>query len=109
MPCVRQVAAKSELSAPQSPRLVRKAVRAEGATDRFEGRWEGDGHRIVRQRRGDTTDVMLDYVGYKLADLRAAYNGKVDAANLPAAESEMLKAALEAGLTAYTYLDDTPQ
>jgi arginine decarboxylase len=80
-----------------------------GDTDAIEVRCEGDGHRIVQQRRGDTTDVMLDYVGYKLQDLRDAYNGKVDAANLPAAESEMLKAALEAGLTAYTYLDDTPQ
>ena len=29
--------------------------------------------------------------------------------NLPAAEGDALKAALEAGLTAYTYLDDTPQ
>ncbi len=80
-----------------------------GDTDAIEVRCEGDGHRIVQQRRGDTTDVMLDYVGYKLQDLRDAYNGKVDAANLPAAESAMLKAALEAGLTAYTYLDDTPQ
>ena len=80
-----------------------------GDTDAIEVRCEGDGYAISQQRTGDTTDVMLDYVGYKLADLRAAYNGKVDAANLPAAESEMLKAALEAGLTAYTYLDDTPQ
>lgn len=52
---------------------------------------------------------MLDYVGYRLADLRREYAAKVDAAHLSAAESEALKAALEAGLTAYTYLDDTPQ
>jgi arginine decarboxylase len=37
---------------------------------------------VERSRRGDTTDVMLDYVGYKLQDLRDAYNGKVDAAHL---------------------------
>ena len=80
-----------------------------GDTDAIEVRCEGDGYAIGQQRRGDTTDVMLDYVGYKLADLRAAYADKVDAANLPADESEALKAALEAGLTAYTYLDDTPQ
>jgi arginine decarboxylase len=79
-----------------------------GDTDAIEVRCEGDGHRIVQQRRGDTTDVMLDYVGYRLEDLRRTYNDKVDAANLPAAESAMLKAALEAGLTAYTYLDDSP-
>ncbi len=51
---------------------------------------------------------MLDYVGYKLADLRAEYDGKVDAARLPAAEAQTMKAALEAGLTGYTYLDDAP-
>ena len=72
-------------------------------------RCDGDGFAISQQRRGDTTDVMLDYVGYKLADLRREYAAKVDAAHLPAAESDALKAALEAGLTAYTYLDDTPQ
>ncbi|MFN3703566.1 arginine decarboxylase [Thermomonas sp.] len=80
-----------------------------GDTDAIEVRCEGDGFTISQQRRGDTTDVMLDYVGYKLADLRREYAAKVDAANLPAAEGDALKAALEAGLTAYTYLDDTPQ
>lgn len=80
-----------------------------GDTDAIEVRCDGDGYAISQQRRGDTTDVMLDYVGYKLDDLRATYARKVDAANLPAAETERLKAALEAGLTAYTYLDDTPQ
>lgn len=80
-----------------------------GDTDAIEVRSTETGFAITRQRRGDTTDVMLDYVGYQLADLRAEYNAKVDAAQLPTEESERLKAALEAGLTAYTYLDDTPQ
>ena len=80
-----------------------------GDTDAIEVRCQGDGFAIGQQRRGDTTDVMLDYVGYKLEDLRREYAAKVDAASLPAAESDALKAALEAGLTAYTYLDDTPQ
>jgi arginine decarboxylase len=61
-----------------------------------------------RERRGDTTDVMLDYVGYRLDELRATYRDKVAAAGLPAAESAKLDAILEAGLTAYTYLDDAP-
>jgi len=47
-------------------------------------------------------------VGYKLADLRARYNALVDDASLAADESQRLKDALEAGLTGYTYLDDTP-
>jgi arginine decarboxylase len=79
-----------------------------GDTDAIEVRCEGDGYAIGQQRTGDTTDVMLDYVGYRLDDLRRAYRDKVDAANLPADESARLEAALEAGLTAYTYLDDTP-
>ena len=61
---------------------------------------------MAQQRRGDTTDVMLDYVGYKLDALRAAYRDKVAAAGLPADEVARLNAALETGLTGYTYLDD---
>ena len=79
-----------------------------GDTDAVEVRADGDGYQLVQQRRGDTTDVMLDYVGYALGELRAAYRDKVAAAQLPNAESARLNAALEAGLTGYTYLDDAP-
>ena len=80
-----------------------------GDTDAIEVHLDGNGgHVIAQQRRGDTNDVMLDYVGYKLEDLRAEYKAKVAAAGLPAAESARMDAALEAGLTAYTYLDDAP-
>ena len=80
-----------------------------GDTDAIEVKLGGDGaFHIAQQRRGDTTDVMLDYVGYKLGDLRAAYAAKVDAAGLPGDEAQALKDALEAGLTAYTYLSDDP-
>src|SRR3546814_12114717 len=37
-----------------------------GDTDAVEVRVDGDGYQLVQQRRGDTTDVMLDYVGYAL-------------------------------------------
>ena len=79
-----------------------------GDTDAIEVRVDGQGHAIAQQRRGDTTDVMLDYVGYVLEDLRAEYDAKVAAAKLPADESARLREALEAGLTGYTYLDDAP-
>lgn len=69
---------------------------------------DGEGYRLAQQRRGDTTDVMLDYVGYRLADLREAYRGKVAAADLPADEAQRLNEALETGLTGYTYLSDAP-
>jgi arginine decarboxylase len=64
------------------------------------------GYSVTRQRRGDTTDVMLDYVGYDLAELRAAYKTKVDAANLPPAEAARMLVDLETGLTGYTYLHE---
>lgn len=79
-----------------------------GDTDAIEVRVQGEGYAIVQQRKGDTTDVMLDYVGYKLDALRQAYRDKVAAAKLPEEEVERLNAALEAGLTGYTYLDDAP-
>ncbi|GAA3911657.1 arginine decarboxylase [Luteimonas lutimaris] len=79
-----------------------------GDTDAIEVTLDGDGYAIVQQRRGDTTDVMLDYVGYVIDDLRRAYRDKVAAADLPADEAQRLNDALEAGLTGYTYLDDTP-
>jgi arginine decarboxylase len=55
-------------------------------------------------RRGDTTDVMLDYVGYDLAALRAAYRDKIAAAGLGSDAAQHLERILEAGLTGYTYL-----
>jgi arginine decarboxylase len=79
-----------------------------GDTDTANVRMSPDGsYTLVRQRRGDTTDVMLDYVGYSLDDLREAYRSKVSAAELAAAESAQLLDALEAGLTGYTYLHET--
>ena len=79
-----------------------------GDTDSVSVRLGDAGFVIGQQRRGDTTDVMLDYVGYKLDALRAAYRDRVAAAGLPADEAAGLAAALEAGLTAYTYLSDAP-
>ena len=80
-----------------------------GDTDAVEVRLDGTGgFELTRQRRGDTTDVMLDYVGYRLDDLRAAYRAKVAAAALPPEEAGRLDEALESGLTGYTYLDDAP-
>jgi arginine decarboxylase len=80
-----------------------------GDTDTANERLDGSGgYTLQRQRRGDTTDVMLDYVGYSLDDLRDAYKAKVAAAGLPAPEGAQLLDALEAGLTGYTYLHETP-
>jgi arginine decarboxylase len=78
-----------------------------GDTDTADVRMTADGKfTLTRQRRGDTTDVMLDYVGYALSDIRSAYRNKVEAAKLPEADATSILAALEAGLTGYTYLQE---
>jgi len=78
-----------------------------GDTDTADVRMTPDGDfSLKRQRRGDTTDVMLDYVGYALSDLRAAYREKVESAKLPSGDAAEILAALEAGLTGYTYLNE---
>ena len=79
-----------------------------GDTDAVEVRLNADGYAISQQRKGDTTDVMLDYVGYKLDDLRRIYKARVGAVDLSKGEAARLNEALEAGLTGYTYLDDAP-
>ncbi len=68
---------------------------------------DSGGYTLMRQRRGDTTDVMLDYVGYSLADLRASYRAMAERAKLPSSETTQLIADLEAGLTGYTYLHES--
>jgi arginine decarboxylase len=79
-----------------------------GDTDTANVRLDGNGgYSLIRQRQGDTTDVMLDYVGYRLDDLRATYRSRVAAANLETTEAETALAALEAGLTGYTYLHES--
>ncbi|ANB19446.1 biosynthetic arginine decarboxylase [Dokdonella koreensis] len=75
-----------------------------GDTDAVNVKLDGEVYAFTHVRRGDTTDLMLDYVGYDLGDLRQAYRDKLAAAGLDAGEAAALEAALEAGLTGYTYL-----
>ncbi len=76
-----------------------------GDTDAATVRLGADGGATLEQfKRGDTCDVMLDYVGYSLAALRAAYRDKIAAAGLDAATARQFEQALETGLTGYTYL-----
>ena len=78
-----------------------------GDTDAVNVRIDDDSFTLDGQRRGDSCDMLLDYVGYQLDDLRAAYRDKIAKAGLPSDESQRLNAALEAGLTGYTYLRET--
>jgi len=78
-----------------------------GDTDAVNVKLTDGGYEFTHLRRGDTTDLMLDYVGYDLAALRAAYRDKIVAAGVAGAEAASLEAALEQGLTGYTYLAET--
>jgi arginine decarboxylase len=76
-----------------------------GDTDAVNVRLTSDGsYELSHIKRGDTTDALLDYVGYDLQALRKAYRDKIVAAGLDDAMAARCQAALETGLTGYTYL-----
>jgi arginine decarboxylase len=78
-----------------------------GDTDAVTVELRADGHAFSHQRRGDTADLMLDYVGYDLAQLRATYRERIAAAGIAGDEAARLQATLEHGLTGYTYLAES--
>ena len=79
-----------------------------GDTDAVNVRIDADGgHAFSHVKRGDSADVMLDYVGYDLAALRAAYRDKIAAAGFHGDDAARIEKTLEAGLTAYTYLAES--
>jgi arginine decarboxylase len=75
-----------------------------GDTDAVNVRVDGDGYTFAHVRRGDTTDLMLDYVGYDLEALRQSYRERIASAGIGGAEATQLYDTLNGGLTAYTYL-----
>lgn len=80
-----------------------------GDTSAVNVRLLGDGFTLSRSRLGDTSDVMLDYVGYDLAMLRSRYRALIAAAALTPQQAASVGEQLEAGLTGYTYLADEAQ
>jgi arginine decarboxylase len=78
-----------------------------GDTDAVNVRATTNGYEFAHIRRGDTTDLMLDYVGYDLKALRQAYTDRLAAAGIVGAQAEALYASLDKGLTGYTYLAET--
>ena len=75
-----------------------------GDTDAVNVRVDGDSYVFAHRRRGDTTDLMLDYVGYDLEALRRSYRERIAAAGVEGAQAEQLFVTLNDGLTGYTYL-----
>jgi arginine decarboxylase len=78
-----------------------------GDTDAVNVRVAGDSFAFDHIRRGDTTDLMLDYVGYDLDVLRQSYRERIAAAGVDGELAEQFYRALNNGLTGYTYLSET--
>ncbi|MEO7071441.1 MAG: biosynthetic arginine decarboxylase [Rhodanobacter sp.] len=79
-----------------------------GDTDAVNVRVDGDGCAFDHIRRGDTTDLMLDYVGYDLEALRTSYRQRIASAGISGVAADHLYGVLDTGLTAYTYLAEEP-
>ena len=80
-----------------------------GDTDAVSVHVDESGQAQLSQfKRGDSCDVMLDYVGYDLKALRQAYRDKIAAAGLSDEAAQRFEAVLETGLTGYTYLAEAP-
>ncbi|MBL8298314.1 MAG: biosynthetic arginine decarboxylase [Rhodanobacteraceae bacterium] len=67
-----------------------------------------DTAQLSQFKRGDSCDIMLDYVGYDLTALRQAYRDKIAAARLDDSTARLFEDVLETGLTGYTYLAEAP-
>ncbi|PXV53618.1 arginine decarboxylase [Dyella jiangningensis] len=77
-----------------------------GDTDAVNVRVDSDSYVFAHKRRGDTTDLMLDYVGYDLDALRRSYRERIAAAGVEGEAAEQLFVTLNEGLTGYTYLSE---
>ena len=77
-----------------------------GDTDAVNVRVDGSSYVFAHKRRGDTTDLMLDYVGYDLEALRRSYRERIAAAGIGGEQAEHLFVTLNEGLTGYTYLSE---
>ena len=78
-----------------------------GDTDAVNVRVDGDAYVFAHKRRGDTIDLMLDYVGYDLEAMRRNYRERIAAAGIAGDGAERLYHALNEGLTGYTYLSES--
>ncbi len=75
-----------------------------GDTDTVDVRLAADGFELCHTKHGDSAGQVLGYVGFETDQLRAAFARKVAAARLEPAAAVQISTALEAGLSAYTYL-----
>ena len=78
-----------------------------GDTDAVNVHVSGDSYTFTHRRHGDTTALMLDYVGYDLNALRVSYRAHIEAAGLSDVIAKQCQDELDAGLATYTYLNET--
>jgi arginine decarboxylase len=76
-----------------------------GDTHSVDVRLNQEGYVLEHARSGDTADRVLAMVGYQANDLREQFAQKIRKAGFDKNEAEKIHHILEAGLTAYTYLE----
>ena len=64
--------------------------------------------QLVETRAGDSTDQLLDYVGYNVASMEQALNRLLANSPVSPEQQENLRQRIRSELTGYTYLDHTP-
>ncbi len=64
--------------------------------------------RIIETRKGDTSDQLLDYVGYNVATIEQRLNRLLAASSVDDAQRENLQLRIHQELYGYTYLENTP-
>ncbi len=63
---------------------------------------------LVETRAGDSTDQLLDYVGYNVASMEQTLNRLLANSPVSPEQQENLRQRIRSELTGYTYLDHTP-
>jgi len=64
--------------------------------------------RLSETRAGDSSDQLLDYVGYNVASMEQTLNRLLANSPVSPEEQENLRQRIRSELTGYTYLDPTP-
>ena len=63
------------------------------------------GYKLVEAEYGDSVEQLLEYVHFNIDDMMQAYQQKIAATRLSAAEGESIMSALQEGMKGYTYFE----
>ena len=63
------------------------------------------GYKLVEAEYGDSVEQLLEYVHFNIDDMMQAYQEKIAATRLSAAEGQSIMSALQEGMKGYTYFE----